>query len=208
MKQIENIIFDLGDVFINIDPDLTYQAFATLAGLPKETLEKRFDELEVFDRYEKGMLNEAEFITFLIRELNLKVGYETIYQAWNEILLDIPLKRVKLLHKLKEKGYNLYFLSNTSEIHIKEVNAILYRTSGMKDLKDLVIKPYYSYELGMRKPDKRIYEYVLQDAQLTPQKTLFLDDNEDNIKAASTLGIHTILVEKKSDITVYLSEFV
>ena len=109
----------------------------------------------------------------------------------------------KKIQKLKEK-YRIFILSNTSFPHILDVNQILEKATGIDDLKKICEKAYYSYDIGLRKPDLAIYEYVLQDSGLKASETLFLDDNYDNIVAAQHVGIHTIHVQKPISILEYL----
>ena len=127
--------------------------------------------------------------------------------AWNSLLLDLPPERVELLKKLRE-NYRLFLLSNTSSIHITQVNKILEATTGIEKLDDLFEKVYYSYDMGLMKPDPAIYLQVLKEQGLEAEETLFLDDNADNIAAASKLGIDTIHVQKPVTILDYLKDYV
>lgn len=132
---------------------------------------------------------------------------EHIIDAWNTLLLDIPADRIELLQELN-KNYRLFLLSNTSPIHIRKVNQILFETAGISDLNELFEKVYYSYELGCMKPDAIIYEKVLEDASILPEESLFLDDNADNIAGALAAGINSIHVEHPLTIRDYLTEYV
>ncbi len=204
-KNIKNIIFDLGDVIINIDPSKTYQAFADLMGKSLEDTKAQFDDLQVFERYESGDFSNASFITFLKENLNLDSGDDKIIKAWNEILLDIPAHRVETIKRLEGK-YRLFLLSNTSDLHIIETNRRLKAVSGIEKLDDLFEIAFYSYKLEIRKPDPEIYLRVMKQGNMKPEETLFLDDNSDNVRSASALGIHTIQVKKDSSITEYLKD--
>jgi putative hydrolase of the HAD superfamily len=50
-------------------------------------------------------------------------------------------------------------------------------------------KVYFSYELGMRKPDPEIFNYLIDVLELSPKRTLFIDDKKENTDAAAKLGI-------------------
>ncbi len=207
MNGIKNIIFDLGNVIIDIDFDLTYRAFAELVGKPMDEVYAEMERLEVFDRVEKGHFTDLEFVQFLREKMAIEADDKTIIDAWNALLLDVPKERTELIFKLREK-YNVYVLSNTSNPHIIEVNNILERQTGVKDVKDLCDKAFYSYEMGLRKPGTEIYEVALKEQGLVAEETLFLDDRLDNLQGAEAVGIKTIHVEAPKSIMDYLGGWV
>jgi putative hydrolase of the HAD superfamily len=104
--------------------------------------------------------------------LNILASDEEIDKAFNALLLDIDPNRIALIKRLGQK-YNTYVLSNTSNIHIIEVNKILERCTGEKRLEDLFTRLFLSYEMGKAKPHTDIYEAVLAEAGLDPAETLF-----------------------------------
>jgi epoxide hydrolase-like predicted phosphatase len=206
-EKIKNIIFDLGDVILNIDVPVASKSFATLSGKEQSEILSIFKENDLFRQFETGKLDESGFRNY-IREL---LGFsdlsdEAIDTAWNSLLLDLPPERVELIQKLAEK-YRLFLLSNTSSIHITQVNKILEASTGIEKLEDLFETVFLSYEMGLMKPDAQIYLNVLEQAGLEAEETLFLDDNLDNIKGASQLGIDTIHVQKPLTILEYLKDY-
>ena len=204
-SRIKNIIFDLGDVIINIDPPRTYQAFADLMGCSiKEAYEKIDDEFQLFNRYDRGEFSDQEFIAITKRSLGLISCTDSqIIDAWNALLLDMPKGRIERIIELSEK-YDLYLLSNTTNIHIIEVNNIMNRSSGVNDLRDLFKKVYYSFDMKMRKPDEEIYTTLLNDADIKAEESVFLDDTLPNIETANRIGIHGIHVKKPVNMIEYL----
>lgn len=208
MRTIKNIIFDLGDVIINIDVPLAARSFAELTNRSLEEVQELIHQNEVFKKFETGHLSAVDFRAY-IRELLQQPEWsdEAIDTAWNSLLLDIPAERIEKLQELAQKGYRLFLLSNTSSIHIEEVNKILHRTTGVKQLNDLFEKLFLSYDMGIMKPHPDIYHGVLTQAGLLAHETLFLDDNADNIRAAAEVGIHTIHVQKPTSILDYLKDY-
>ena len=85
-------------------------------------------------------------------------------------------------------------LSNTNHIHIKEFHRKYHQKKRTQPFDDFFDKAYYSCEMGLRKPNAEIFEFVLQENKLDVTKTLFVDDSAQNIEAARTLGIQTILL--------------
>lgn len=198
-SSVKNIIFDLGGVIINIDFQYTFEAFARLGNTDiLETL-KLFKENKIFERYEKGEWSDEELRDLLRKELHTSASDDQIDAAWNALLLDIPGERIDLILKLKDT-YNIFLLSNTNDIHIRKVNEILEEASGIKTLDHLFHKAYYSYKIGMSKPDVEIYEFVLREQGLLPHETVFLDDNKDNVEGAKAAGILALHVANPSNV--------
>ncbi|WAC12717.1 HAD family hydrolase [Dyadobacter pollutisoli] len=205
--KIKNIIFDLGDVILNIDVPIASKSFAALSGKEQSEILSIFKENDLFRQFETGKLNEAGFRNYVRELLGLSdLSDEAIDTAWNSLLLDLPPERVELLQKLAG-NYRLFLLSNTSSIHITQVNKILEASTGIEKLDDLFEIVFLSYDMGLMKPDAQIYLNVLEQAGLKAEETLFLDDNLDNINAASKLGIDTIHVQKPLTILEYLKDY-
>jgi putative hydrolase of the HAD superfamily len=205
--KIRNIIFDLGDVILNIDVPIASKSFAELSGREQNEILTIFKESEIFRQFETGLMDEPTFRNYVREILNFPdLSDEAIDTAWNSLLLDLPHERVELLKKLATE-YRLFLLSNTSSIHITQVNKILEASTGVKRLEDLFEIVFLSYEMGLMKPDARIYQEVLDKAGLKAEETLFLDDNADNIRSAAQLGIETIHVQKPVTILEYLKDY-
>ena len=205
--KIKNIIFDLGDVILNIDVPVASLSFAKLSGREQQEILDLFKEKDLFRQFETGQLDENGFRNY-IREILIFPDWtdEMIDTAWNSLLLDIPTERIELLQNLR-KHYKLFLLSNTSSIHITQVNKILEAATGIKKLDDLFDKVYLSYEMGLMKPAAKIYQQVLDREGLVAEETLFLDDNLANIEGAAILGIETIHVLKPTTILEYLKDY-
>ena len=205
--KIRNIIFDLGDVILNIDVPIASKSFAELSGREQSEILTIFKESEIFRQFETGLMDEPTFRNYVREILNFPdLSDEAIDTAWNSLLLDLPPERVELLKKLAGQ-YRLFLLSNTSSIHITQVNKILEASTGVEKLEDLFEIVFLSYEMGLMKPDARIYQEVLDKAGLKAEETLFLDDNADNIRSAAQLGIDTIHVQKPVTILEYLQDY-
>ena len=205
--KIKNIIFDLGDVILNIDVPIASKSFADLSGREQSEILTIFKESEIFRQFETGLMDEPTFRNYVREILNFPdLSDEAIDTAWNSLLLDLPPERVELLKGLATQ-YRLFLLSNTSSIHITQVNKILEASTGVAKLDDLFEIVFLSYEMGLMKPDTRIYQEVLDKAGLNAEETLFLDDNADNIRGAAQLGIETIHVQKPVTILEYLKDY-
>ena len=196
---IKNIIFDLGGVIINLSVEKTHQAFATLSGLPVTEIKTRVHHGVFFHEFEKGLISDEEFREHLRESLDMKVTDAQLDQAWNAMLLDIPLSRILLLEKLKAT-YNIFLLSNTNNIHLQFFNGIVRQLTGKPAIDYYFHGSFYSHLVKMSKPDVEIYHHVLSQHSLLPQETIFLVDNKDNLAGANKVGIHTFHVEQPDQI--------
>ncbi len=191
MQGIKNIIFDLGAVILNIDYRLTQQAFEKLGITNEDAFYSKQTQNELFDQLETGKINEDEFVKAIQAKLPKPVDSADIIQAWNAIILDFPLRRLQILQQL-QLHYNTFLLSNTNEIHERCFNKIFQTTCGYPSLAVFFDRIYLSHRVGLRKPDPKIFELVLNENKLNPSVTLFIDDSPQHIETANKLGIQTI----------------
>jgi len=192
-KHIKNIIFDLGNVIDDIDPQLTLEALEALNKNPSTEFKDGWKLMDQFYIFEKGDWTDEEFREKAKEFLN-NPTLENIEldRAWNKLLLDIDTKRIDLLLELKIK-YRTFILSNTNSIHIKEINNKLSAQYAYPmSLDGLVEKCYYSHVLHATKPDPEVFMSVLKENGLTAKETLFIDDRLENIEGAKKVGIETI----------------
>lgn len=199
-ENIENIIFDLGGVLLDIDVRKTLDAFEKLhiKGLKAEdiypNLKSCFLELEI------GALSPDEFIEAIRKEYPdaRNVDEMQFWKAWNALLLDFVPACFDLLEKVR-RDYRIYLLSNTNLPHRKRYLQ-RFEEQMHRPFESYFEKCYYSDALHMRKPDKAIYEYVVRDAGIDPCKTLFIDDNTCNFSGAEEAGLHCYHLKKGHNI--------
>ncbi|WP_125723354.1 HAD family hydrolase [Flavobacterium ustbae] len=179
--MINAIIFDFGDIFINLDKP------ATISGLQKLGMTEWNSELDQLNlSFEVGAISPEDFVGGFQKQLP-NASKEEILKAWNAVLADFPFYRLEFLQELSKK-YRLFLLSNTDSIHINTFE----EKSGVSFYKDFYAcfeKVYFSFDIGMRKPDPKIYQFVLDKNNLIPENTLFVDDKTENTDSAATLGI-------------------
>ena len=188
-KKIRNIVFDLGGVLVDLDfkaaiNGLQKAGFANV----KEQLQA-FDREGIFQKFELGEMSADAFRSAIRENSTVSLTDEEVDGLWNAMLLEVPREKLELILHLRGK-YMVYLLSNTNSIHWDYVckNAFNYRGFRVNDYFE---ETFLSYEMHLAKPDKAIFEKVLEEANLLPEETLFIDDSEANCKAASELGIHT-----------------
>jgi FMN phosphatase YigB (HAD superfamily) len=179
--MINTIIFDFGDIFVNLEKETSILEFKKL-GLdgPNEEL------LTMNDLFERGKVTELQFIECFQKYIP-NADILDIRKAWNSVIGEFPLYRLEFLQMLSQK-YRLFLLTNTDAIHISRFEHMA-GISFFSDFYQCFEKVYYSFEMGMRKPDPEIFNYILKKHDLSPKRTLFVDDKKENTDAAAALGI-------------------
>ena len=192
--MIKSLIFDFGDVFLNIDEKIRDNRFEELG----------FDDYRakteaINKSYERGELSTAEFVE-KYKEMLPEISGDEIKRTWNSMLLDFPEHRMNFIQKLAKEGkYKLFLLSNTSELHIDWAAA---NVKHFQEFKNSFAHFYLSYEMGTRKPNPKIYERMLKDQNLKAAECLFIDDKRKNTEGAEKIGIKTWnLTPGKEDVT-------
>lgn len=199
MQNIKNIIFDLGGVILNIDFKKTNEAFHLLGLKDFGQYINQFHISDLFLRYETGQIDDLEFIDNVAKLSDAPMSKDQIVEAWNALLLDFPKERIELLKKIKS-DYRTFLLSNTNSLHLQEYNKRLHNEQGFY-VEDLFEKAYYSHVVKMRKPHSEIFQLVLDENNLIPSETLFIDDTYSNFEEAQSLGINIHHLEHGTTIT-------
>lgn len=183
--MIKNLLFDLGNVLLDIDERITEDWL-------KEHLDpqKSSDLMnQVLHPFERGEISEEAFFNRLQRRSKKVLEGSLYYKAWNAMLIGMPERRFHFLHQLRSQ-YKVYLLSNINITHYRAVKQLLLRQNGIPHFEEYCFdKTYYSFEIGRRKPDASCFEYVLSDSGITGHETLFIDDKIENTQTAARLGL-------------------
>ncbi|MFN8207246.1 MAG: HAD family phosphatase [Bacteroidales bacterium] len=188
--KIKNIVFDLGGVLMTLDPNLFIEALRKIDPENFHTIGPAMKKDLVFKEYETGKISSDEFVHRLSAHYPNKPSRDTVEAAWNAMLIDFSHKRYELLQSL-QSNYRLFLLSNTNSIHITHCDRYVKDKFGIPSLASLFEKAWYSHMLQLRKPDPEIYNYLLADAGIRAEETLFIDDLSENTTAAEGAGIKT-----------------
>jgi putative hydrolase of the HAD superfamily len=201
------ILFDFGNVIINIDVEKAILAFSELTFKSPARVNQLFADAEVFKKYETGYYSDDEFRDVIRQILSYPLNDQEIDQAWNSLLLDVPKKRLDFLEYIKMK-YPIYLLSNTNNIHIEQCKQYFRTKFGIPNFETIFSETFLSYKMGLWKPDYKIYDAAISKIGCKPEEILFLDDNQDNIDAATDLGIQCIKINPPDCFTEILEHII
>ncbi|MCW4119758.1 HAD family phosphatase [Prevotella copri] len=196
--QYKNIIFDLGNVLVKLNPDGCIGAFKAIGMGELVDSNPQSEGMKLMSKLGVGMITTEEFCEAARKLTGTDVTNEEIINAANKMLVEIPDEKKERLLQLKKAGYRLFLLSNTIDVHWGYCVEHLfpYQNHGVEDYFEHC---FLSQRMHLAKPDARIYEEVIRQANINPDETLFIDDLKENCEAAEKLGIHTFQNVKFDD---------
>jgi putative hydrolase of the HAD superfamily len=191
--KFEAIVFDLGGVLIDLDYNRTINAFKQLGIADFDKMYSQAAQNNLFDDFETGQISAQRFVNSLLPYLRPGTTPNKVVHAWNAMILSVPPAKIELLKDLRKK-YPIYLLSNTNELHVPVVRREWAKVTS-QPMEDFFDHIYFSHEIHLRKPTSEIFEFVCDQQNLVPEKTLFIDDSIQHIKGAEQIGLQTLHLE-------------
>jgi len=200
MSRPSNLLFDLGNVIIDLDIPRTRERLLGMLTDPDD-----FQPiLDSIIKYESGRIGTELFINQVLARSHRGTQALDVIEAWNAMLLGLPPHRLEMLLELR-KDHGVFLLSNTNELHLTWVHRYLDREHGVTDFESTFFdRAFYSHLMRDRKPNPSIYETVARETGIEPANMLFMDDMPDNLVPAETLGFRTYQVGEGEDVAEYL----
>lgn len=181
-------IFDLGNVVIDIDFNRVLGVWSDLSRVPLATLKKEFVMGEAFEQHETGAITDEAFAARICAELGIGLSYEQFCAGWQAVFVGLRPQVLEIIGQLRQQGHRVVILSNTNRLHCD------FWPGRYPQVVQSVDRLYLSQEMGLRKPDPAIFHAVLAQEAVTASEAVFFDDNADNIAAAQSVGIQSVLV--------------
>ena len=193
LQGIDAVIFDFGNVLIDLDYPKVIRKFSEVAKKNQEEIEELVVTAPVLQEFEMGMIGPEEFRANINKLLGTNMGERQFERIWNTMLKSITKERMDKVLKIGEK-FDTYILSNTNMIHEIAYEEMIMEETGRMSLRDFVKEVYYSHEIGMRKPNLNCYKFVIDDIGIYPSRMLFLDDRLDNVEGAQRAGMKAVQI--------------
>ena len=178
--MIKLIVFDIGGTIIDFGESIYYRYLSGKLHLPESRIRKVFDKLITESELDRISTSE------LLKTASQRLGVKVPDMDWwiFRRLARINPDTTNIMRDLK-KRYKIVLLSNIGRSRFKETARHFLDTS-------LYSHAFVSYALKMRKPDRRIYKYVLNKMGVIPEEALFIDDRIENIRGARAVGMKAI----------------
>jgi putative hydrolase of the HAD superfamily len=205
MNNIKIVVFDLGGVVLNINYNLTAQAFNQLGTPHFEKLFSQQNQQNLFDNIETGHITPQYFINEIQQQCTPGTTLQQVTDAWNALLLNYEAPKIKCVQEVAKK-YTTALLSNTNSIHETAYNKILQTQTGFNTISQLFTHTYLSHQIGRRKPHVATFNWVAQALAAEPSSILFFDDSIQHIEGATKAGWQAHLITKEKDILYYTQQ--
>lgn len=199
-RVIKNIVFDLGGVIMTLDPAEALRRFKALGLSDAERYLDAYTQSGIFGNLEEGKITAEDFRSKLSSLTGYELTFDECKHAWLGYRKDVPQRNLDLLKELRAKGYRLILLSNTNPFMMDWALSSEFDGKG-SSLNDYFDALYLSYRLGIMKPAPDFFRQVLDNENILPEETLFVDDGPRNVEAAGKLGFITMCPDNGSDWT-------
>lgn len=197
-EAIKNIVFDLGGVIIDLDRDQAVRRFEEIGVEDADQLIDAYEQKGIFLELEDGTIGAEEFCQKLRKHTGKEISFADVTRAWLGFVVDVAQYKLDYIWQLRER-YKVYLLSNTNPfIQLEWAQTPRFSAAG-RPLNDYFDKLYASYEIGITKPDRRIFDFMIEDSGMIPSETLFVDDGKRNILTGQNLGFKTYMPVNKED---------
>lgn len=179
--MLKTLFFDLGNVLVFFSLPKMFAQLAECTGLSIEQIKKVLLDTDVRELYERGFIDTPQLYKIIQSHAPNPFSFEAFTTAFSHIFTP-NTELWPLVEKLKKQNVRLVLLSNTSECHFKHIEAH-YPVLQYFDHKIL------SYEVGVWKPDIRIFQKALAAANCSPHECFYIDDIPEFIQAARSVGL-------------------
>ncbi len=192
-SPIKTLLFDMGGVFLDVDFKKIFKAWERYSRMSAEEMQAVFKMDEAYRRHEKGEITAADYFEHMRQQLQLTASDEEIEAGWNAIFGDLSDDVLDAIDLIAAR-IPCYGFTNTNAAHTA------YWSSHYPRIVSTFEHLFISNEIGLRKPDAKAFEHILQHAGVLPGEMLFFDDTAENIGGAKRVGIQTVLVSDASSV--------
>ncbi len=202
--MIKQLIFDFAGVITDLTWEGAVESFSRIGLKNADKILDKYHQNGIFQDLEEGKMDTETFRKELGKLCNRDLTQEEIQSAWMGYFNGMNEKKLDCIEELR-KDYKIFLLSNTNPYVMKWACSPNFTSKG-KSLNDYFDKLYLSYETGYTKPHEGIFNYLIQDAKIKPEESLFIDDGASNIAMGERLGMHTFHPQNATDWTELLKK--
>ena len=185
------VLCDIGGVAVEFDADRVVHQVAQLLNRPFDDVQAAVYHRELLLPFELGDISPTAYYEGLRARLELSWTYEQFVRSWNDIFTE-NLDVTRILERLR-KRHTLIALTNTNRLHYQHLRDSIPSLSVFSDW-------VASCEVGLRKPDPRIYFLALERAKALPRDAVYIDDRPELVDAARSLGLKGIRFEHSTQL--------
>lgn len=192
--MIKNIIFDFGGVLYKIRYQNIAEAFARCGVSNFEEIYSKKSQSDTMDLFEEGLITVPEFRAYVRSLADVPLTDQQIDDSWNAILIGFPEAHERMLRRVGE-SYNIYLYSNTNQLNYEVFTRQMREQFGYDLFAERFKRAYFSQLLHIRKPKVEGFRYIIEENNLLPEETLFIDDSPQHLVGARAAGLQTLHLE-------------
>jgi FMN phosphatase YigB (HAD superfamily) len=197
--KVDAVVFDLGGVLLEVDFGKVFEAWGQSAGIPADVLRSRFRLDEAYERHERGEIGATAYFAALRESLGLNLTDDQFALGWQECVRGEIPGVADLIAQFGSR-LPLYVFSNSNVAHYQDWGP------RYQHLLAAFRRVFLSFEMGMRKPEARAFEFIAAEIGVSLPNILFFDDTEENVLGARALGMQAVQVRGNEDLRTALTE--
>lgn len=203
--KIKNILFDLGGVIMTIDQPSAVKRFKEIGLADAEQRLDPYTQSGIFGELEEGLITTDEFIISLSKMCGRQLTFEECKYAWRGYTKEVPMRNIQVLDRLRADGYRLILISNTNPFMMHWGMSDDFSGDG-RSISKFFDALYMSFKMRLMKPDRRMFERIIDNEKINPAETLFVDDGPKNIEVGASIGFQTFCPINGEDWTAEIYE--
>jgi glucose-1-phosphatase len=192
-EKIKVLLFDIGGVVIDYDLNRAFTAWEPISRFSRLAMQQAFKFDAVYEQHERGEITAEAYFDHLCTTLQLQQDHARIAEGWNAIFIGEIIETLAMVQAARLR-FPCYAFTNTNDIHHVTWSAMFPRVT------DSFERVFTSYEVGYRKPDPRVFEYVARTLGVSPESIMFFDDTVENVDAAASSGLRAVHVRAPADV--------
>jgi putative hydrolase of the HAD superfamily len=185
--MIDTLIFDLGNVLFPFSWSTAQSAFSKCTGIDFDTIARKMKSADyaiLFHEFGTGLIGSERFIAELNEEFGSNMSFDEAASIWCSIFT--PDAAMLTMFRKLCTHYRTFILSDTDPLHWSFIDERWF-------LEEAATGVILSHRFGQMKADRGAFEKIIREYRFIPDKTIFIDDLQKNIDAASDAGINSIL---------------
>jgi putative hydrolase of the HAD superfamily len=192
-KPVKAVLFDLGNVVLELDVRQVFARWAELSGEPIDALTSRWVLDDAYKRHEVGELDFHDYAAHLGGMLGIELSTSEWRAGWNALFRE-PFPEVAARLPGLSARVPCFCFTNTNPTHQAQWQSDF--PAAIADFR----KIYVSSEIGRRKPEQESYRWVASDMGFAPHEIHFIDDSRENVDGAISAGMQATLVRSEADV--------